>query len=161
MRSPEDSYLSQIAEIFSTGDVDEVVRVFAPDYVDPQRPAGMDLAGRAEFVAIVKGAPTSLPNLHVSLAGECIRHDDLEVAVMHWSGRAADGYLIDRYTVETVRIEGGHIAEHWGMEVRTSTTWPTGGEQNGRAHVVGARRTSSYCVVPHTVPPRDTGTVVS
>lgn len=88
----------------------------------------MDLDGPAEFVAIVEGARSSLHNLQVILVGASIRHDDLEVAVTHWSGVTAQGDIIERDTVEALRIVHGRVAEHWGMEIRTSSTRPEAGE---------------------------------
>lgn len=115
------SYLEAIAEIFSTGDVRPAPQLFADCYVDHQRPDWLDADGPDEFVAIVRSARSSLPELHVSVSGDPLRHADLEVAILHWVSQLPEGPIIERDTVETVRIEDGRVAEHWGLEIRSTT----------------------------------------
>lgn len=56
---------------------------------------------------------------------------------MHWSGVTAQGDLIKRDTVETLRVQHGQVAEHWGMETRSSSTHPeAGGLMAGRSQEV-------------------------
>lgn len=119
MRSGQAAYLAEIAQIFSTGDVRLVHEIFADTYVDHQRPDWIDFDGPAEFIAIVESARSSLPDLRVQLVAEPIRHQDLEVAILRWVSRSADEVVVERDTVETLRIENGQVAEHWGVEVRS------------------------------------------
>jgi predicted SnoaL-like aldol condensation-catalyzing enzyme len=114
-------YLTRIAQIFSTGDIEAVGQLFAADYRDHQRPDWLNVDGPTEFIAIVMSARSALPNLHVWVAGAPLRQDDLEVALLHWSSQAGDGRTVERDTVETLRIESGRVAEHWGIEVRSTT----------------------------------------
>lgn len=120
MPSARTSYLEAIAEIFSIGDVGMAPQIFADHYVDHQRPDWLTVDGPEEFVAIVHSARSSLPDLEVSVSGDPVRHEDLEVAILHWVSRPSEGPVVERDTVETVRIEDGRVTEHWGMEIRST-----------------------------------------
>lgn len=120
MPSARTSYLEAIAEIFSTGDVGMAPRIFADHYLDHQKPDWLEVDGPAEFIAIVHSARSSLPELEVFVSGAPVRHADLEVAILHWVSRPSGGPVVERDTVETVRIEDQKVVEHWGMEIRNN-----------------------------------------
>lgn len=108
-----------LAAAFSTGQVEVARRLFSADYLDHQRPEDMDLIGPDEFTAVVAGARRSLGELAVRVASAVTWADDLCVAVLAWRGRDRSGAVVERETVETLRLDAtGKIAEHWGLEVR-------------------------------------------
>jgi hypothetical protein len=85
----------------------------------PHTIAVMDLIGPDEFTAVVAGARRSLGELAVRVASPVTWADDLCVAVLAWRGRDRTGAVVERKTVETLRLDAtGKIAEHWGLEVR-------------------------------------------
>jgi hypothetical protein len=93
--------------------------VFSADYLDHERPEGSDLTGPDEFTAVVAGARRSLGELAVRVASAVTWADDLCVAVLAWRGQDRGGAVVERETVETLRLDAtGKIAEHWGSEIR-------------------------------------------
>jgi predicted SnoaL-like aldol condensation-catalyzing enzyme len=114
-----DDIFDALAAAFSTGKVEVARSLFSADYLDHQRPEGSDLIGPDEFTAVVAGARRSLGGLAVRVASAVTWADDLCVAVLAWRGRNRSGTVVERETVETLRLDAeGKIAEHWGSEVR-------------------------------------------
>jgi SnoaL-like domain len=114
-----DDIFDALAAAFSTGKVEVACGLFAGDYLDHQRPEGSDLIGPDEFTAVVAGARRSLGGLVVRVASAVTWAGDLCVAVLAWRGRDRGGAVVERETVETLRLDAaGKIAEHWGLEVR-------------------------------------------
>lgn len=114
-----DDIFDALAAAFSTGTVEVARGLFSVDYLDHQRPEGSDLIGPDEFTAVVTGARGSLGELAVRVASAVTWADDLCVAVLAWRGRNRSGAVVERETVETLRLDAvGKIAEHWGSEVR-------------------------------------------
>lgn len=101
----------RLSVIFSTGNVEEVDTLFSESYVDHQRPDWMKEEGAEEFKAIVKLARDSLPNLQVSIQGEVAADSNIVAGRMLWQ---CD--LLERETIEMLRIENGKFIEHWGAE---------------------------------------------
>jgi len=112
-----------LALAFSTGELDEAGPLFRPDYFDHQQLEGSDLKGPEEFTAVVTGARRSLDDLAVRVRSPVTRADDLAVAVLGWRGRDRSGALVERETVEVLRLDvSGRIVEHWGLEIRRALT---------------------------------------
>jgi predicted SnoaL-like aldol condensation-catalyzing enzyme len=114
-----DDIFDALAAAFSTGKVEAARSLFSADYLDHQRPEGSDLTGPDEFTAVVAGARRSLGELAVRVASAVTWADDLCVAVLAWRGQDRGGAVVERETVETLRLDAtGKIAEHWGSEIR-------------------------------------------
>ena len=116
--------LKKIVVIFNTGDLAEVNLIFSPDYVDHQRPPGMDVSGPDEFKQIVRGARTSLLKLKVTIE-DLIAEDDKVVARLQWHSTDPAGKKIDRETIDILRLANGQVVEHWGAESWTSDNSPS------------------------------------
>jgi predicted SnoaL-like aldol condensation-catalyzing enzyme len=114
-----DEIFDALAAAFSTGKVEVARGLFSVDYLDHQRPEGSDLIGPDEFTAVVADALRGLGGLAVRVASAVTWAGDLCVAVLAWRGRDRSGSVVERETVETLRLDvTGKIAEHWGFEVR-------------------------------------------
>jgi SnoaL-like polyketide cyclase len=114
-----DDICDALAAAFSTGTAGAARPLFSADYLDHQRPEDCDLIGPDEFTAVVAGARRSLGELAVRVASAVTWADDLGVAVLAWRGRDGTGAVVERETVETLRLDAtGKIAEHWGLEIR-------------------------------------------
>lgn len=123
-RVPENKVaIKKIVEIFNTGDLSEVDSIFAPEYIDHQRPAWLDATGPEEFKQIVLSARQSLPNLKVTIE-DIVAEDDKVVTRLHWHSTDPAGKTIERETIDILRFVGGKVVEHWGAEA-----WVTENDQ--------------------------------
>jgi SnoaL-like polyketide cyclase len=114
-----DDIFDALAAAFSTGKVEVACSLFSADYLDHQRPEGSDLVGPDEFTAVVAGARHSLGELAVRVASAVTWTDDLCVAVLAWRGRDRGDAVVERETLEVLRVDAtGKIAEHWGWQLR-------------------------------------------
>ena len=107
--------LQKIADAFNTGDLSEVDAIFAPGYIDHQKPPHITVDGPEEFRLIVTGARRSEP-FNVAIL-DVIEGDDKIAARLHWFGNDR-GTEIDRETIEILHVKDGLIVEHWGAEIR-------------------------------------------
>ncbi len=107
--------LEKVVAVFNTGDLSNVDEIFAPTYIDHQKPPHITVDGPEEFKLIVKGARRSEP-FNVDIL-DVIEGQDKIVARLHWWGNDR-GREIDRETIEIMRIENGLIVEHWGAIVQ-------------------------------------------
>lgn len=103
--------LEKVAQIFSTGDISLVDDLFASDYIDHQRPDWMTNEGAEEFKAIVKLARSSMPGLKVSIIEPIIADNNMVAARLLWQSN-----VVERETIEMLKIEQGKFVEHWGAE---------------------------------------------
>jgi predicted SnoaL-like aldol condensation-catalyzing enzyme len=111
--------LKKIVGIFNTGDLSEVHVIFSPDYVDHQRPTGMDIDGPDEFKQIVVDAKTSLLELKVTIE-DLIAENDKVVARLQWHSTDLAGKKMNRETLDILRFVDGQVVEHWGAEAWAS-----------------------------------------
>lgn len=111
--------LKKIVDIFNTGDLSEVDVIFSPDYVDHQRPPGMDVDGPDEFKQIVLDAKESLLELKVTIE-DLIAEDDKVVARLQWHSTDLAGKKMKRETIDILRFANDQVVEHWGAEAWSS-----------------------------------------
>jgi len=81
--------------------------------------------GREEFVTMVALARRSLPNLHVSIEEVVVEGDRL-AARLRWHSADAQGRTSSRETIEILRFEDDHVAEHWGAEASSTDSAAAG-----------------------------------
>ena len=113
--------MKKIVDIFNTGDFAEVALIFSADYIDHQKPPGMEIDGPDEFKQIVMDARGSLRKLEVTIK-DLIAEEDKVVARLHWHIIDLAGKKIDRETIDILRFADSQVVEHWGAEAwRTET----------------------------------------
>ena len=105
----------QIVEIFNTGDLSEVDLIFSPEYIDHQRPPGMEVGGPDEFKQIVMYTRQSVRKVKVTIE-DLIVEGDKVVGRLGWHIVDLAGKEIRRETIEILRFVDGQVAEHWGAE---------------------------------------------
>jgi hypothetical protein len=127
-----DDIFDALAAAFSAGEVEAARALFSEDYLDHQRPDGSDLVGPDEFTAVVADARHSLGELAVRVASPVTWAGELCVAVLAWRGRDRSGVVVERETVEALRLDAtGKVAEHWGLEVRRRRAGPPAAGERG------------------------------
>lgn len=107
--------LARVVAAFNTGDLSEVDDLFAPNYVDHQKPSWISVDGPDEFKQVVVSARTSLPNLQVRIEDRIVTPAAI-AARFHWWSVDHAGDVIERETIELLHLDGGRIIEHWGAE---------------------------------------------
>ena len=107
--------MKKIVDIFNSGDFSEVNLIFSPDYIDHQKPPGMEINGPDEFKQIVTDARGSLRKLEVTIE-DLITEQDKVVGRLHWHLIDLAGKTIDRETIDILRLVDDQVVEHWGAE---------------------------------------------
>lgn len=107
--------MRKIVAIFNTGDLSDVDLIFSPNYIDHQRPPGMEIDGSDEFKQIVMNARQAVQKLIVTIE-DLISEDDKVVGRLRWHIIDLAGEEIHRETIDILRFDNGQVVEHWGAE---------------------------------------------
>lgn len=107
--------MKRIVSIFNTGDLSDVDLIFPPDYIDHQRPLGMEIDGSDEFKQIVIHTRQYVRKLNVTIE-DLIGEDDKVVGRLGWQITDLAGKTIHRETIDILRFVNGKVIEHWGAE---------------------------------------------
>jgi len=99
--------------MFSTGDMTGLEMTVAPDYLDHQGLGGEPIHGAHGFAEVVAAARAGHVTLDVTIE-DLIVADGSAAARLRWRARRPSGELVERETLEIVRIEDGRAVEHWG-----------------------------------------------
>ncbi len=112
--------MRKMVDMFATGDLTTLDSVVSTDYVDHQGIDGTEIRGRAGFGDLVRAvhAPhgTALRVAIESLFGE----GDSAAARLRWHHTGEDGRIVERETIDLVRVTRGQVIEHWGAEIARS-----------------------------------------
>jgi predicted SnoaL-like aldol condensation-catalyzing enzyme len=108
--------LRAMVEMFSTGDVSAVDDVVAVDYIDHQGLGGNEMRGVAGFVRVVGVAREAYSELSVEVV-DLEADGDRAEGRLEWKGVRHDGSIVERVTIETVRVVDGRAVEHWGRRL--------------------------------------------
>jgi steroid delta-isomerase-like uncharacterized protein len=116
----------RFAKTLSDHDIDAFAALFADNYVNHQlsaaAPPPSGAPAKQGTVAFFKGRLTGLPDLKVTI--EAVVADETHVAASFvytgthnglYFGVAPTGKTLRFTSCDIFRIEGGKIAEHWGM----------------------------------------------
>ena len=99
--------------MFSTGDLTEVEATVAEDYLDHQGLVGAPIHGAVGFAQVVATARAAYRTLEVTIE-DLVVAEDRAAARLRWRGTRPSGELVERETLEIVRIAEGVAVEHWG-----------------------------------------------
>jgi hypothetical protein len=107
--------LRSLVEVFRTGETSRVEALISRAYVDHQGVGSGTLVGPTGFCDAVRAARGSLGSLVVSVE-DLFSDGDRAVARLRWRGTDAAGALVERETIDIVRVADGSAVEHWGAE---------------------------------------------
>lgn len=122
-RASPKTIMQKIVAIFNTGDMSEVDLIFSPDYVDHQKPPGMEIDGPGEFKQIVTDARQSVQKLVISIE-DLIAESDKVAARLRWHIIDLTGKEIHRETIDILHLESDRVVEHWGAEAWRMEKYP-------------------------------------
>ncbi len=105
--------MEAMVAMFNTGDLSDVEAAVHTDYVDHQGLDGEPVQGVAGFARVVFAARGRYQSLRVTIEA-LIEESERVAARLRWQGVRISGEVVDRETLEIVRIEGGKAVEHWG-----------------------------------------------
>lgn len=99
--------------IFSTGDLSSLEATVSAHYHDHQGLGGAPIHGPQGFATVVAAARSGCLSLDVIIE-DLICGPDRAVARLRWRAHRPSGEIVERQTLEIVRIEDGKAIEHWG-----------------------------------------------
>jgi len=112
-RSPAEVMEAMVAA-FATGALDAVADLVHPDYHDHQGLDGQHpIRGIDGFAHVVRTARAAYAELSVTIA-DLVEGRDRAAARLVWTGVRSSGEVVERETIDIVRVTDGRASEHWG-----------------------------------------------
>ncbi len=105
--------IKKMVAMFSNGDLTGLEATVAPGYLDHQGLGGEPIRGTAGFATVVAAARGGCRALDVTIE-DLIAADDRAAARLRWRCTRPSGEVVERETLEIVRISDGKALEHWG-----------------------------------------------
>lgn len=109
--------LRRMIEAFSSGDVAAVPEFVSPKYVDHQGLRGIDIRGQEGFARVVSTARRDYASLRV-VVQDLFGEGDRAVARLLWLGEKSDRSVVERETIDMIRVVDGKAVGHWGGRCR-------------------------------------------
>ena len=112
--------MRRIVAAFATGDTSDCHEYVSAWYLDHQGRGGSPLHGPDGFQQVVRAAHRSTtPQLKVE---DVIADETRAVARIRWRfAPPGQGDVVERETIDIIRVEGGQAVEHWGAEAWSRT----------------------------------------
>jgi len=111
--------LEAMIAMFDSGDTAAVGDVVSESYVDHQGLGRVEVRGVSGFRSVVAAARGAFSELRAEPV-ELIAERDCAVARIRWHGIHADGKVVERETIDMVRVANGLAVEHWGAQLSTT-----------------------------------------
>ncbi len=108
--------LVRMIEMFATGDLAGASETVADDYRDHQGLDGVEIRGATGFCDVVRAARSAYMSLNV-WAVDVISDRERAAARIRWQGTLPSGVVVDRETIDIIRIAAGRAVEHWGCRI--------------------------------------------
>lgn len=121
---PTKTVMLKMVEAFGTGDVARVDLFVSPDYVDHQGLGEGEVRGASGFANVVQVARRAVSGLEVRIE-DVITEDDRVAARINWQGVSADGRMLERETIDIIRVVDDKAVEHWGAEMWSRSSDPS------------------------------------
>jgi predicted SnoaL-like aldol condensation-catalyzing enzyme len=107
--------LLRMIDMFKTGDTAAVNEVVCDTYYDHQGLEGSIIHGASGFNEVVSAARRPFVRLEIEVV-DVIAEGDRAVGRIRWHGELPTGEVVDRETIDIVRVANGLAVEHWGAE---------------------------------------------
>jgi predicted SnoaL-like aldol condensation-catalyzing enzyme len=111
--TPATTALRRMIAAFNTGDISVIDEFVADAYIDHQGLRGVEIRGLDGFSRVVAAARSGYESVRV-VVEDLFGEGDRAVARLRWLGERPDGSLVERETIEVVRVADGKAVEHWG-----------------------------------------------
>jgi len=112
-RTTASDVLREMVRMFASGDPSDAATVVAADYLDHQGLGAGPIRGVDGFALVVRTNHEAYEQQEISIE-DLFGTDDRAVARISWRGRRPGGEVVDRETIDIVRVADGRAAEHWG-----------------------------------------------
>lgn len=107
-------------DAFATGDATSAAEYVAERYHDHQGLRGREMHGVSGFVEVVETARRAFVSLGLGVE-DLIVDDDRAAARIRWHGKLVTGEVVDRETIDIIRVADGCAVDHWGAQAWTNT----------------------------------------
>jgi predicted SnoaL-like aldol condensation-catalyzing enzyme len=107
--------LLRMIEMFETGVTADVSEVVSDSYHDHQGLKGTIIHGTEGFSKVVGAARSSFVRLEIEVE-DVVAEGDRAVGRIRWHGELPGGELVERETIDIVRVVNDRAVEHWGAE---------------------------------------------
>ena len=125
-QTPSPTVAEQFAARLSAHDIEGFAALFADDYVNHQTsaaaPSPTNVTPRQATLAFFKGRLAGMPDLQVSIEAMVAGGDKVAASFAYsgthkgtYFGIAPTGKALRFTSCDIFRVQGGKIAEHWGM----------------------------------------------
>jgi predicted ester cyclase len=121
---PTKTVMLKMVEAFGTGDFARVDQFVSPDYVDHQGLGEGEVLGASGFANVVQVARRAVSGLEMRIE-DVITEDDRAAARINWQGVSADGRMLERETIDIIRVVDDKAVEHWGAEMWSRSSDPS------------------------------------
>jgi predicted SnoaL-like aldol condensation-catalyzing enzyme len=105
--------LEQMVAMFASGDPSSAAAVVAEEYIDHQGLGAGAMLGVEGFTRVVRTNFAGYEQLEIFIE-DLFGVEDRAVAPIRWRGRQHSGEVVDRETIDIVRVAKGRAVEHWG-----------------------------------------------
>jgi predicted SnoaL-like aldol condensation-catalyzing enzyme len=105
--------LKAMVAMLASGDPSDAAAVVAEDYLDHQGLGHGPIRGIEGFALVVRTNYAAHRHQEISIE-DLFGVDDRAVARIRWRGQRRDGAVVDRDTIDIIRVADGRAVEHWG-----------------------------------------------
>jgi predicted SnoaL-like aldol condensation-catalyzing enzyme len=105
--------LEEMVAMFASGDPSGATAVVAEEYIDHQGLGTRAVRGVEGFTRVVRANFAAYEQLEIFIE-DLFGDEDRAVARIRWRGRQHCGEVVQRETIDIVRVVQGRAVEHWG-----------------------------------------------
>jgi len=105
--------LRGMVAMFASGDPSGAAGIIAADYLDHQGMGAGPVRGVEGFAHVVRANHEAYERQEISIE-DLFGKEDRAVARIIWRGCRPGGEVVDRETIDIVRVADGRAVEHWG-----------------------------------------------
>ncbi len=111
--TPAVKVLKAMVGMFASGDPARAATVVDEDYLDHQGLGEGPIRGIEGFAQVVRTNYAAYEHQEITIE-DIFGTEDRAVARIRWRGGRRNGEVVDRETLDIIRISDGRAVEHWG-----------------------------------------------